>query len=406
MTAPFSLSNTQARQLFMERQGLSAPPRTKLTTAGLLDIIHDLGFVQVDSINTVARAHHMILFARNQTYQPKHLTHLLEKDRTLFEHWTHDAAVIPTAFYPYWQHRFLRDETRLLKQWRIWRREGFEHALASILDKVSRDGPLMTRDISTKRAKGSAGWWDWQPEKTALEFHWRTGKLAIAGRDGFQKIYDLAENVIPAPHCNDRVHEPDFIDWACRSALTRLGVATSGEIAAFWALITPKEAAAWVQTNRSVGALMDVVVENHGDRKPTKAVAFSDMPDTLETVATPPDRVRILSPFDPLIRDRKRCERLFGFDYRIEVFVPKEKRQYGYYVFPLLEGSRFIGRIDVQRQGDALVVENLWLELGIKMGKDRKKALDAELERYRRFTGTHAVTFARSGLPMGRKSPS
>ena len=318
----------------------------------------------------------MILFARNQTYRAEQLTHLLENDRSLFEHWTHDAAVIPTEFYPYWRHRFIREQASLIDRWRKWRREGFEDVLAEILEKVTQDGPTKARDIGSKKKKGT-GWWDWHPEKTALEFHWRTGNLAIAGRDGFQKIYDITKNVIPEIHREKKVSDKQFIDWACHSALTRLGLATSGEIAAFWDLVTPGEAAAWCQHNLNKRNLIETYIEAYGGGKPSKALAFADLPDRLSNLPDPPERVRVISPFDPLIRDRKRCLRLFGFDYRIEVFVPRHKRQYGYYVFPLLEGQRFIGRIDMKRDNDALVVADLWLEPGIKMGKGRRADINA-----------------------------
>lgn len=397
MDQPLIITNQQARRLLLARQGLSASPRPKLTNQGLLRMITDLGFVQVDSINTVARAHHMILFARNQTYQPAQLKTLLEENRSLFEHWTHDAAVIPTAFYPYWRHRFQRDRELLLERWRKWRREGFEEVMEEIIVNVTRDGPTMARDIGSKRKKGT-GWWDWHPEKTALEFHWRTGRLAIAGRDGFQKIYDVTENVIPDVYRQEKVSEEQFIDWACHAALDRLGLATSGELAAFWDLIKPGEAAVWCQEQLSKGVLIEVQVEPCGEGRPGKSFVFADLPDFLDDMPIPPARVRILSPFDPVIRDRKRCLRLFGFDYRIEVFVPKEKRQYGYYVFPILDGDNFIGRIDMKKDNDDLVVNGLWLEFGVKMGTGRKAALNAELQRYRRFIGAKTIRIT-PGIP-------
>lgn len=387
---PIPVTNVQARRLFLERQGLSAPPRVQLSHDGLRDMIRDLGFVQVDSINTVARAHHMILFARNQTYRPAQLTHLLEVERALFEHWTHDASIIPVEFFPYWRFRFQRDKAALLARWRKARHEGFEEIFDAILGQVTRDGPTMARDVGSKRKTGR-GWWDWHPEKTALEFHWRTGNLAIAAREGFQKVYDITENVIPDDHRNARVNEPDFVDWACHSALTRLGIATSGEIAAFWDLVTAKEAAAWCQNAFATGELVEVQVASAEEGKSTKAYAFPDIEARLRATPNPPERVRVLSPFDPLIRDRKRCLRLFGFDYRIEIFVPEAKRQYGYYVFPLLESDRFIGRIDMKEQKGELIVTGLWLEPGVKMGKGRVAALEAELDRQRRFVGASGV---------------
>jgi len=227
-------------------------------------MITAIGFVQVDSICTVARAQHMILFSRNQNYRVNQLTHLLEKDRTLFEHWTHDAAVIPTVFYPYWRHRFKREQTSLISLWQNRRRDGFEKVLSDVFEYVALNGPTMARDLGSK-SKSGTGWWDWHPEKTALEFHWRTGRLAITGRNGFQKIYDLSKNVIPEIHRAAEVSEEEFINWACFSALNRLGIATSREISAFWDLATPEEVAIWCQGQLGKGNLIDIQIEPFGD---------------------------------------------------------------------------------------------------------------------------------------------
>ena len=392
LTSPLLITNGQARKLFLERQGLSVSERSKLSTEGLLEMIRALGFVQVDSINTVARAHHMILFARNQTYRMDQLTQLLETQRALFEHWTHDASVIPVEFFPYWRYRFERDKAVLLSRWRKARHKGFEEIFEKILAQVRRDGPTKARDIGTKRKTGR-GWWDWHPEKTALEFHWRTGNLAIAGREGFQKIYDITEKVIPEYYREAWVDEGAFVDWSCWSALERLGIATSGEIAAFWNLVTSKESAEWCRDALASGAVMEVLVEGAEERKLIKAFAFPNLPERLYDLPEALDRIRVLSPFDPLIRDRKRCLRLFGFHYRIEIFVPEAKRQYGYYVFPVLQGDRFIGRIDMKHHNGVLTVTGFWPEPGVKMGKGRKAALEAELDRHRRFVGAESIAF-------------
>ena len=187
--------------------------------------------------------------------------------------------------------------------------------------------------------------------------------------------------------------EGTFVDWACRSALKRLGFATSGEIAAFWDIVTSAEASAWCENALGAGRLSEVLVENYGDRRPTKSFAFPDLPLRCADLSVPLDRLRVLSPFDPMIRDRKRCLRLFYFDYRIEIFVPAPKRQYGYYVFPLLEGDRFVGRVDMKHVGGTLSVSNLWLEHGVQLGKRRVAALEAELDRHRRFVDADRVTF-------------
>ncbi len=392
--APLVVSNAEARRLLLHLQGLSAPPRRKLTRDGLLDLVEHLGFVQVDSINTVERAHQMILFARNETYRPKLLTRLLEREARLFENWTHDAAIIPTRFYPYWTARFARERAGLRDRWRKWRDERYEAMLDEVLRHVRDDGPVMARQLGEEEKKNAGGWWDWHPSKTALEFLWRTGDLAVCRREGFQKVYDLAERVIPAEH---RTAEPDqeaFVDWACRSAIERLGFATPGEIAGFWGGLSAEEAAQWCKASLGT-ALIEVEVEGTNGARPKRAVARADIEALLPDLPEPPGRLRVLSPFDPLIRDRNRTQRVFGFDYRIEVFVPAAKRKYGYYVFPLLEGERLVGRIDMKhdRATGVLGVKGLWLEPGVRRNRGRLAALEAELERLRRFTGAERVAF-------------
>src|SRR5690606_884042 len=261
--------------------------------------------------STVERAHHMILFSRNQTYRRDDLQQLLEKDGELFEHWTHDASVIPAAFFRYWKHRFVRREAVIGERWRKWQGEDFDKAFEETYERIVEGGAIMSRDMKTGDHK-SGGWWNWHPNKTALEYYWHTGKLAIAGRVNFQKIYDLTERVLPAHHHEPEVTHEEFVDWACRSALDRLAFATHGEIAAFWDLVTPQEARDWVETHRD--ELVDVAVECANGGKPRAAFAPLGFPDHLGDIPEPPARIRVLSPFDPLLRDRNRAERLFDFN--------------------------------------------------------------------------------------------
>lgn len=392
------IPNEQARRIFLERQGLSLPPSRRLDKAGLLSLIDKLGFVQIDSIATVERAHHMILFSRNQTYRREHLQHLLEKDGELFEHWTHDASVIPSAFFRYWKHRFVRREAVIGERWRKWQGEGYDSAFEETYRRIVEGGPIMAREMKADEHK-SGGWWNWHPNKTALEYYWHTGKLAIAGRVNFQKVYDLTERVLPAHHHEPEVSHEEFVDWACRSALTRLGFATSGEIAAFWALVTPQEAKDWVDAHRD--ELTEVVIESANGSRPRAAHAFQEAPTSLDSMSEPPGRIRVLSPFDPLLRDRNRAERLFNFSYRIEIFVPEPKRQYGYYVFPLIEGDRMIGRIDMKadRKAGSVDVRRLWLEPGVRASNGRLEKLEAELTRVAKFAGVERVNYLAGWRP-------
>lgn len=396
---PPTLRNEDARRLFLANQRLCGNPRARLDADALQALIEDLGFVQLDSINTVERAHHQILFSRTDCYRPDDLKHLHEARGTLFENWTHDASVIPASFFPYWRHRFEREQERLRERWRKWRRDGFEELIDAVRRHVADNGATMARDLGLDQATGgetkksNGGWWDWHPSKTALEYLWRTGEVAVIRRDGFQKVYDLAERAIPPEHHEHRVTPDQFVDWKCASALERLGFATPAEIAAFWEALPLETVKDWCDA-RLGGELVEVAVEGaDGETRP--AYTLADIAERLEQAPAPPKRLRVLSPFDPAIRDRNRTERLFGFKYRIEVFVPEAKREYGYYVFPLLEGDRLVGRIDMKhfRKEEDLRVKGLWWEPKLRQSAAREERLMAELERIRRFTGAERVTF-------------
>lgn len=385
------IPNPVARRLFLDRHALSAAPVGPASGQALHDLIERIGFVQVDSINTVARAHDMILWSRRQSYRPAALKRLLERDRSLWEHWTHDASILPVRLHGVWQHRFRRDEERLHRNWKSWFRDGFEAQFDSILNRIAKDGPVGTADVGEGEVRGKGGWWDWHPSKTALEWLWRTGRLAITRRDGFAKIYDLTERVIPEVH-RVPVPEAEVSDWACRSALRHLGFGTSGEIAAYWKAVGPEAAKDWCRSALARGEIIEAEVEGVlGQRR--KVFIFPEILE--EEPPEPTPRLRILSPFDPALRDRNRAEFLFGFFYRIEVFVPEPKRVWGYYVFPVMEADRLVGRIDVKafRDVGALRVKGFWPEVGVKLTNGRRAKLEAELGRLAVFSGCDRVEF-------------
>lgn len=390
------LSNRDARRIFLNRHRLSETPQGAASGAELLSLIHDLGFVQLDSINTVARAHDLILFSRRARYRPKALKTLYERDGALFEHWTHDAAIIPLAFYQNWHLRRQRDAARLKSHWKNGRRAGFEKQFQVILDQIREHGPVSSSDVGKDEARGTGGWWDWHPSKTALEYLWRSGALAVIGRDGFQKRYDLTERVLEA-HQFETAHTPDVegtIDWCCDQALARLGFATHGELAAFWAHITPAEARVWCAAEIRAGRLEQVqVMGANGALKP--AFARPGIREDPAVNMRPTNRLRVLSPFDPALRDRKRAERLFGFNYRVEMFVPEPQRKYGYYVFPILQGDKVIARVDMKafRGEDTLRVKALWPEPKTRWSDTKQRGFEVELNRLTKLAGVNHVSF-------------
>jgi uncharacterized protein YcaQ len=392
------IANADARRLFLDRHALATRDRHPLGHDDVLALVRRLGFVQLDSINAVERAHHMILFSRAGGYERELLSTLHRDHAALFEHWTHDASLVPIEFYPHWHHRFRAAKARL-KHPRWQERIGPEpeKAIARVRTRIRRGGAVTTRDFEDK---GKGAWWGWSPSKTALEYLWRTGELAIARRDGFEKVYDLAERVIPADLRCARPTRLQTIDWACRAALERLGLATPTELAAFFDLIEIVEARTWAKAALRRGEIIEVAVTGAGgDTRP--AFALPGIETQIAALGEQHAPARVLSPFDPAIRDRKRTIRLFGFDYTIEVFVPEAKRRYGYYVLPLLEGDRFIGRADLKahRAEGRLEVKGLWCEPGVRLDRARKAAIEEALEELGRFTG---VTRIDAGAPLRR----
>ena len=406
MGRPLVIDCRTARRLLLSLQGLADHPGRKMGPDGLHDLIERMGFVQLDSIVTVERAHHLTLFSRNRTYRRRDLHHLLDGDRRLFEHWTHDASVIPIRWFGHWTHRFGRMAARLRGESWFAERIGpdADRVIANVLDHVRVNGPTMSRDLANRDGRRTGPWWGWGPAKAALEYLWWTGKLSVARRENFQKVYDLTERVIPDCWRRDPPDRTAHVEWACASALDRLGIATRGEIAAFWGAVSPGEARAWAEANGH--RLQTVLVMPSGGGRPRPSLAWRRLEDLLADLPEPPSRLRFLSPFDPVVRDRNRALRLFGFDYRFEAFVPKSRRRYGYYVLPLLEGDGMVGRacMKFHRDRGCLAVNNLWWEPGVRAGKGRLSALRSELERLRRFLGADTVTVA-GGLGDSAATP-
>ena len=390
MAAPFIIPNDAARALILARTHLSGT-RSIAGAAAVKPLVQKLGYVQLDSIRVVERAQNHILFARNAAYRPKSLERVQRDTPAFFEHWTHDAALIPMEHYPHWRHRFA-DSRKRIAHWR--ERFGDDRVIAIVRQHVEKHGAVRARDLA--HLGGRTGpWWGWGPAKGALEFLWRTGEFAVVHRNGFEKIYDLAERLIPAALREAKPSRAETLDWACNEALDRLGAATPKMLADFWDHASIKQAADWIAARKKRGQLIDVLFSGAAGRRDFAAGARPDIERQLAALPPPTSRLRALSPFDPLLRDRDRAERIFDFDYRIEVYVPGHKRKYGYYVFPLLEGSRLIGRIDMkaEREHDRLVVKGLWLERRLSLTASRRAALERELMRQARLAAVRDIVF-------------
>lgn len=400
---PTVVSAREARRLLLGAQGLLADPSRPATALRLLRLIWRMGFVQLDTINVVERAHHLTLFSRLHGYEPSLLTRLLET-RKLFEQWTHDASVIPVEWFGQWRYRFDRYKSRIRHNawWQERLGENADAVLEEIRSRIERDGPLLSRDFQrtedAPRPVGD-GWWGWKPQKAALEHLWRAGELAVTRRESFQKVYDLTQRVFPEHHALPAPGEDEHLDWACSSALERLGIATPAELAGFWNAVDLAQARRWCEAKSREGRIEQVIVEPlegptvSSVTRPRPSYAIHDWRTRGKRWPDPPETMRLLSPFDPVIRDRDRVRRLFGFEYTFEAFTPAPRRIHGYYVLPVLQGDRLVGRIDPKfhRARGLLEVKGSWWEAGVRPTRANRAALEDAVERLAAFVGARTI---------------
>ncbi|MEZ5989695.1 MAG: crosslink repair DNA glycosylase YcaQ family protein [Planctomycetota bacterium] len=381
-----------ARLLFLEAQGLLDDPGRRCTPRALVAEVERLGLVQVDTIRVVARAHDHILWTRFEGYRPAMLERLIRR-RLLFEHWTHDASVLPVSFAPWWNRRCARtrEQDRHGRWWRERLGPDYERLRTAVYRQLEEVGELRSRDLDSPRLSDSS-WWGWKQDKALLEHLWMRGEVGIARREEFHKVYAPMDTLHPELLAEAPPDEA-YVDWSCAAALERLGTATTGELCRYFRNVSPAEAKAWAERAVADGRAVELPVRDEGeDAKVRRLLAVPDWRRRLararRRLARPCNRgLRLLSPFDPVVRDRDRLLRLFGFDYRFEAFVPAPRRRWGYYVLPLLRGDRFVGRLDAKLHRDRRALERrgLWWEKGHGGAKAPRKELTALLARYRDF---------------------
>ncbi len=384
------ITNKQARQFWLKTTGLSTAPTGEID---LPSLVKSLGFVQLDTIQVVSRAHHHILWTRNNKYR-EHMFDDLYTNRHIFEHFTHDASVIPMEFLPMWKRQFSRKIEQIERSnWFNGRLDAT--GIAEILDQIRQNGAQSTKSFQSEQS-GPRQMWDRPAHKQTLDYLWYAGQLATCYRENFVKFYNLPERVFPQ-HLDNQVHPENVqIDFLCRAALQRLGVATAKEIQQFWDAMSIAEVKTWMKS-----ADLECVSVQSADLCWTDAFALPDIETRLDALGTSNTRMRIINPFDPATRDRIRLNRLFGFDYKIEMFVPAAKRKWGYYVYPILQGDKFIGRIEVkaERKASKLKVMNLWAETSVKWSDAKFSKLQTELDRMARFIGVKDIEWDCPKLP-------
>ncbi len=355
--------------LFLERQHLDRPRRRRLTASSLTRFVEDAGGIQLDSINVVDRAHYLTLWSRFGPFRRATLDALVYRRRVLFEYWAHVACLVPIGHFPAWR-RVMLDYRHRHKGWTAFLRKN--PTLLRAVEAAIRDrGPLGNADFQHARAGGSRGWWDWKPATHALDILWMSGRTTIQSRVHFQKRFDLLERVLPTALAAPPLAAPVFRRWHLERSLHAMGAATEADLRMY--LTFPRAATTERRTALREMLASGEVVEVAVKGDPTRWYALARDLDPLAAAGRhPPSRgSTLLSPFDSLLWHRERVRRLFGFDYRIEVYVPGPQRKFGYYVLPLLVDGQLVGRVDTKlhRQEQRLELRHVHLEPWLVTGK-------------------------------------
>ena len=376
-----SISGDEARRIGLAAQGFAEP---KPRTPGLDDmrrVIDRLRLIQLDSVNVLVRAHYMPFFSRLGPYRREMLDDLAYRHQYIFEQWAHVACFVPLTDYPLLHYRMAGGNG----WWRVT--DGRAQSFAGVLDQIRDRGPALTGELEDAGSK--QGWWNWSEAKIALEYHFAHGRLAVRERRNFARVYDLPERVFhPSVLEAPGIPKVDAQREMVRRGLTALGLATLNDIRDYYRL---KVAEAKPRLAELVDSGAAVPVRVEGWKEPAYL-------DPAVTAAPEVSATALLSPFDNLVWDRARTERMFGFFYRIEIYTPAEKRVHGYYVLPFMHDNAIVARVDLKanRQASALEVRAAHLEPGAKASQTAA-ALARELKRMRRWLGLQSIAVSVNG---------
>jgi len=385
-----ALSLAAARRIALAAQGFAeGRPAMPVQKRHFNRVVGRLGLLQIDSVSAVVRAHYMPLFSRLGPYPMSLLDEAASKrPRRLFEYWAHEASFLPVEMWP-------------LMQWRMQRAAGFQGTygqlarfaqekpafVEEIFQEVKLRGPIAASDIEGH--KGSGGWWGWSEAKHAFEWLFWAGRITTASRRGFERLYDLPERVLPADILSLPTPSPeDAHRELLRISAKALGIGTIACLRDYFRL-SPEAAKPRIPELVEAGELIPVEVKG-----------WSQQPVYMHKDAKAPRRIEaraLLAPFDPLVFERTRAERLFGFYYRIEIYTPAEKRQHGYYVLPFLLGEKLAARLDVKADRPASVLRVLAAFAEADAPPETASALSDELRLLQHWLGLERIEITPAG---------
>jgi len=379
---PEMLSVPHARKLVLHSQQLPPVKRQGPAIAATHAAIEHLSYIQIDTISVIQRAHHHTLWNRNPRYQPAQLEQLVAS-KQVFEYWSHAAAYLPMRDYRFSLYRKYAIKTGAQNHWHV-RDAGL---MKMVLDRITVEGPLKAKDF--EHTSGKTGEWESKPAKQALESLFMQGDLMISRRDNFHKVYDLTERVLPSEVNQTLPTDEEHARFLIKRFLIANGIALAGEFTYLLQNIKSQ----LLRTLQQMLADGEVVVIR------VAGVEYYILPQSLALMDKPLARntLKILSPFDNLLIQRKRMLALFDFDYQIECYVPASKRKYGYFVLPILWDGRLLARMDCKanRRTKTLHILNLVIEPEMKKQEVFSLALIKELKSFMRFNGTREVNFHR-----------
>jgi uncharacterized protein YcaQ len=369
------ISLATARALMLDTQGLLHPRPALAAKQDVLQTIRNLGVLQIDTINVVARSPYLALWSRLGEYSPAWLEECLAEG-SLFEYWAHAACFIPIEQYPY--HRRMMLEQMRYHHYQAWYLE-HQADTDAILSHVQAHGAVRSADFERKDGKKGT-WWDWKIEKDALEYWLAAGEMMVVRRDKFQRVYDLRDRVLAAWSDDAVPSLEETMRYFTLQSVRALGICQSGWVADYYRL--PKAAAAKaLRTLLADGAVSEINVEGW----PDPALVATDVKGRLDadTTSLLPTLTTLLSPFDSLIWDRKRAHQLFDYDFSIECYLPAHKRKYGYYLLTVLYRGALVARLDAKahRKEGVFEVKSFYWEPGGMVTDEMRAEIRAAVQR-------------------------
>lgn len=384
---PVSLSIAQARKLVLHSQKLPPAAASGTALSATLAAIQHLSYIQIDTISVIQRAHHHTLWSRNPRYESSHLEQLLEQ-KQIFEYWSHAAAYLPMRDFRFSLFRKNAMASGEQKHWY----ERDNKMTRYVLDRITAEGPLMAKDFEYKGKKLAV--WGSKPAKQALEYLFMQGDLMVPRRQNFHKVYDLTDRVLPTDFDTSSPSPSEHARFLIKRFLLANGVGQLSEMSYLLKQVKPIMLKA-IEEMIENGELISVQLKSVEDKS-----QYFALPESLVMIEKPLTRskLKILSPFDNLLIQRKRMMALFDFDYQIECYVPQQKRQYGYFVLPVLWRGRFAARIDCKadRKTGTLLIHSVFIEPWVKDTDAFIDAFQTELKHFMTFNQCHEITLSHS----------